>query len=68
MSMISEIVEQVIQSGYLTLETEEELKQLFAGRYDIEDIDALIQLQQAAKSGQVKQESRELVSKYNDRN
>ncbi|NEQ64012.1 MAG: hypothetical protein F6J86_17285 [Symploca sp. SIO1B1] len=59
MSMISEIVNQVIQSGYLTLETEEQLKELFAVRYDIEDIDALIQLQQAAKSGQVKQQSRE---------
>ncbi|NEP12983.1 MAG: hypothetical protein F6K14_22815 [Symploca sp. SIO2C1] len=62
MSMISEIVNQVIQNGYLTLETEEQLKELFAVRYDIEDIDALIQLQQATKSGQVKQQSRELVS------
>ena len=62
MSMISEIVNQVIQRGYLTVETEEQLKQLFAVRYDLEDIDALIQLQQAAKSGQVKQQSRELVS------
>lgn len=60
--MISEIVNQVIQRGYLTVETEEQLKQLFAVRYDLEDIDALIQLQQAAKSGQVKQQSRELVS------
>ena len=62
MSMISEIVNQVIQRGYLTVETEEQLKQLFTVRYDLEDIDALIQLQQAAKSGQVKQQSRELVS------
>ncbi|NES20506.1 MAG: hypothetical protein F6K41_16635 [Symploca sp. SIO3E6] len=61
MSMISEIVNQVIHSGYLTLETEEQLKELFAVRYDVEDIDALIQLQQAAKSGQVKQQSREGV-------
>jgi len=59
--MIREIVYQVLQSGYLTVEIEEELRQLFAVRYDLDDIEALTRLQQAAKSGRVRQQSRELV-------
>lgn len=61
MSTIREIVYKVLQSGYLTLETEEQLRQMFAVRYDLDDIEALTQLQQAAITGLVKQQSRELV-------
>jgi hypothetical protein len=61
MSDIREIVHKVLQSGYLTIETEEQLRQLFAIRYDIQDIEALTQLQQATNLGLVKQQSRELV-------
>lgn len=61
MSTISEIVHQVLQAGYLTIEAEEKMRQLFAKQYDLEDIDALSQLQQAATSGRVKQQSRELA-------
>lgn len=61
MSDIREIVYKVLQSGYLTLETEEQLRQLFAVRYDIQDIEALTKLQQAATLGLVRQQSRELV-------
>lgn len=61
MSDIPEIVHKVLRSGYLTLETEDKLRQLFAVRYDIEDIEALTRLQQAATLGLVKQQSRELV-------
>jgi hypothetical protein len=61
MSTIREIVYQVLQSGYLTLETEEQLRQMFAVRYDLDDIEALTRLQQATIYGQVKQQSRELV-------
>ncbi len=61
MSTIREIVYQVLQCGYLTLETEEQLRQMFAVRYDLDDIEALTRLQQAATYGQVKQQSRELV-------
>ncbi|HEY9633957.1 MAG TPA: hypothetical protein V6D14_11150 [Coleofasciculaceae cyanobacterium] len=61
MSTIREIVYQVIQSGYLTVEAEEQMRQMFAIQYDLEDIEALTQLQQAAKFGLVKQQSRELV-------
>ena len=59
--MICEIVHQVLQAGYLTVEAEEQLRQLFALRHDLEDIEALTRLQQAATSGRVKQLSRELV-------
>lgn len=59
---IREIVFQVLQSGYLTVETEEQLRQLFATRYDLDDIEALTRLQQAATTGRVKQQSRELLS------
>jgi len=61
MSTIREIVYQVLQSGYLTVEIEEKVRQLFATKYDLEDIEALTRLQQATISGQVKQQSRELV-------
>jgi len=59
--MICEIVHQVLQAGYLTVEAEEQLRQLFALGHDLEDIEALTRLQQAATSGRVKQLSRELV-------
>jgi hypothetical protein len=62
MAKIRDIVHNVLQSGYLTVETEEQLRQLFAVRYDLADIEALTRLQQAATSGRVKQQSRELVS------
>jgi hypothetical protein len=61
MSTIREIVHQVLQSGYLTVEIEQKVRQLFATEYDLEDIEALTRLQQATISGQVKQQSRELV-------
>ncbi|HEY9603365.1 MAG TPA: hypothetical protein V6C85_17245 [Allocoleopsis sp.] len=61
MSTIREIVHQVLQSGYLTVEIEEKVRQLFTIQYELEDIEALTRLQQATISGQVKQQSRELV-------
>jgi hypothetical protein len=59
--MIREIVDRILQAGYLTVEAEEQLRKLFAVRYDLDDIEALTQLQQAALSGRVKQQSQELV-------
>jgi hypothetical protein len=61
MSTIREIVYQVLQSGYLTVQTEEQLRQMFALRYDLDDIEALTRLQQATTYGRVKQQSRELI-------
>ena len=62
MLTICEIVLQVLQSGYLTVEAEQQLQQLFATQYDMADIEALTRLQQAARYGLVKQQSRELVN------
>lgn len=61
MSTIREIVYQILRDGYLTVEAEEQVRRLFAVRYDLADIEALTQLQQAATSGIVKRQSRELV-------
>lgn len=61
MSTISEIVHQVLQAGYLTIDAEEKVRQLFSKQYDLEDIEALTKLQQATTLGRVKQQSRELV-------
>jgi hypothetical protein len=63
MSTISEIVQKVLKNGYLSLEVEEQLRQLFTVRYNLEDIEALTLLQKATTSGRVKQESRGLVRK-----
>ncbi len=62
MLTICEIVLQVLQSGYLTVEAEQQLQQLFAAQYDLADVEALTRLQQAARYGLVKQQSRELVN------
>lgn len=61
MSTICEIVQEVLQSGCLAVETEERMRQLFALRQGLEDIEALTRLQQAITSGRVRQQSRELV-------
>jgi len=61
MPTIREIVYQVLQSGYLTVEIEEQVRQMFAVRYDLDDIEALTRLQQATILGRVKQQSRDLV-------
>jgi len=57
---IREVVEQAIKTGYLTLQAEEELRLMLKNKYELEDFEAFIQLQQAARVGAVKQESREL--------
>ena len=61
MSRIREIVQQAIATGYLTVEAEEQLRQLLSNKYDWEDFKAFIRLQQEAMEGRVKQESRELL-------
>ena len=61
MSTISEIVQKVIKNGHLSIEVEEQLRQLFSVRYNLDDIEALTRLQKATTAGRVKQESRGLV-------
>jgi hypothetical protein len=60
-NLIREIVQQAIKTGYLTIEAEETLRTMLKNKYEQEDFEAFISLQQAAMTGRVRQESRELV-------
>lgn len=60
MNSIHEIVQQVLTTGYLSVSAEEQLRRLLATKYGREDFYAFMSLQQAAMTGRVKQESREL--------
>ena len=62
MKLIREIVAQAIHTGYLTLEAEEKLRLMLKNKYELEDLEAFVNLQQAAMVGVVKQESRELFA------
>ncbi len=59
MIRIRDIVQQAIATGYLSVEAENQLRQLLTTRYDWEDFNAFVLLQEAAMNGRVKQESRE---------
>ncbi len=59
MTKIRDLAQQALQTGYLTMAAEEQLRQLLSTRYELEDFNAFMSLQQAAMLGQVKQESRE---------
>ena len=61
MSLIREIVQQTLTTGYLTVEAEDKLRMLLAEKYDMQDFQAFIKLQHEAMEGRVKQESRELL-------
>ena len=65
MKLIREVVKQALNTGYLTLEAEENLRKMLKNKYDLEDLEAFIDLQQAAMVGIVRQESRELLVKRN---
>ena len=59
MTRISDVVQKALASGYLTVEAENQLLRLLTTRYDLEDLNAFMTLQEAAMNGNVKQESRE---------
>jgi len=59
MTRIREIVQRALASGYLTVEAENQLRHLLTTRYELEDLNAFMNLQEAAMNGKVKQESRE---------
>jgi hypothetical protein len=61
MILIRNVVQQALSTGYLTLEAEEQLRQMLAKKYDREDLKAFMSLQKAAMAGLVKQQSRELL-------
>ena len=60
MLLIRNVVQETLTTGYLTIQAEEQLRQLLKTKYDLEDLNAFMTLQQAAMTGQVKQESLEL--------
>ncbi|NET01492.1 MAG: hypothetical protein F6K62_05525 [Sphaerospermopsis sp. SIO1G2] len=57
---IKNLVETALKTGYLSIQAENQLRQLLATGYDVEDLNAFMSLQEAAMMGKVKQESREL--------
>ncbi|MEW6492737.1 MAG: hypothetical protein AB1589_09545 [Cyanobacteriota bacterium] len=62
MHLIREIAQQALKTGYLTVEAENQLRQLLSTKYDWEDFKAFIRLQQEAMEGRVRQESRERLN------
>ncbi|MEG4996620.1 MULTISPECIES: hypothetical protein [unclassified Microcoleus] len=59
MVLIRDLAQQALTLGYLTLESENQLRQMLTTtNYDLEDLNAFMTLQLAAMSGLVKQESR----------
>lgn len=60
MSLIRDLAQQALATGYLTIAAENQLRKLLKTKYGMEDFYAFMNLQAAAMSGQVKQESREL--------
>ena len=58
-NLICEITKQAFLTGYLTLESENQLRQLLSRDYGTEDLKAFIRLQQAVMEGWIRQESRE---------
>lgn len=60
MLLIRDVVQQAITTGYLSVAAEEQLRKLLRTKYDSEDFNAFMSLQEAASSGKVRQESREL--------
>jgi hypothetical protein len=60
MVLIRDVVKQVLGTGYLTVDEENQLRSLLRTKYDIEDLNAFMTLQEAAMDGLIKQESRQL--------
>ncbi|MCT7966399.1 hypothetical protein NG799_08645 [Laspinema sp. D1] len=51
--MISDIIKQVLQTGYLSVTAEHKLRLMFENCSTLEELDALSELQAAILSGQV---------------
>lgn len=59
MLLIREVVQEALALGYLSIKAEEQLRHLLTKKYDREDLAAFMNLQRAAMTGRVRQESRE---------
>lgn len=60
MGRIRDLVRQALETGYLSLAAEEQLRSLLQMKNPPEDLTAFMQLQRAAMEGDVRQESREV--------
>ncbi|WP_026082639.1 hypothetical protein [Mastigocladopsis repens] len=60
MMLIRDVVQEAITTGYLSVAAEEQLRILLKTKYELEDFDAFMTLQEAASLGKIRQESREL--------
>ena len=66
MSLISTIVRKALETGYLTVEAEELLRQqLQMTKYGLEDFEAFIALQTEVMEGRVRQQALELLRSNN---
>lgn len=61
MLLIRDVVREAFTIGCLTIEAEEQLRQLLRTKYDAKDFRAFMLLQHAVASGIVRQESRDLA-------
>jgi hypothetical protein len=61
MLSIHEVVKEAFTTGLLTVEAEEQLRQLLKTKYDARDFKAFMLLQHAVVSGAIRQVSREPV-------
>ncbi len=61
MLKIRDIVREAFMVGYLSVDAEDQLRQLLQTKYDRKDFRAFMLLQQAVSSGMVRQESRDLA-------
>jgi hypothetical protein len=59
---ICAIVQQALRTGYLSVADEDQLRELLRTERDADELNAFMQLQAAAMTGQVKQESWELFA------
>jgi hypothetical protein len=62
MISICEVVKEAFAIGCLTIEAEEQLRQLLKTKYDSRDFRAFMLLQHAVASGSIRQQSRDLVA------
>jgi len=63
MILIRDLVRETLALGYLTVESEDRLRQLLRSPYDLEDWHAFMRLQYAVVSGVVRQESRDRAAR-----
>jgi hypothetical protein len=61
MTSIREIVQQTLNTGYLSLEAENQLRCLLKAKPEVEEVKVFATLQYAAAEGQIRQQSRELI-------